>query len=88
MTGCKRTLKLVGLKPKYVARTTRETVAAGGSVVWVWHRDKDFKASAAALGDWTARYGGMWRIGDGQSMAYFSATDDTAEAMKFFVRSA
>lgn len=79
-------LRLANLRPAQVARRTREHVAAGDSVVWVWTKDRDFKRAAAAVGDWRAPHGGMWRLGHGQSVAVFSQHDDAKAALSYFVR--
>ncbi len=82
----KVTLRLREFRPGKIARRTREVVTEGGSVVWLWHRDTDFRRALSALGDWKAPHGGVWRIERGQSMAYFAATADPSAALSYFVR--
>lgn len=80
-------LRLARMRPKKVAEQTRQTVGAGGSVSWVWSKDRDFKRAAQALGDWQAPHGGSWRLGQGQSLAVFaSEAEQSGAALTFWQR--
>lgn len=79
-------MRLANLRPSQVARRTRDQVAQGATVVWIWTKDRDFKRAAAALGGWQAAHGGMWRLGHGQSLATFSQNAPDGAVLAYFVR--
>lgn len=85
-TGERHVLKLGTLRPAQVARRTREHVEQGALVVWVWTKDRDFRRGVAALREWRAPHGGMWRLGHGQSVAAFSQDVPESALLAYFVR--
>ncbi|MGI8530984.1 MAG: hypothetical protein ACR2KO_16095 [Geodermatophilaceae bacterium] len=75
------------LRPRAIAARTRDAVNEGRPVVWLSSREADLRRVAAALDGWQAPHIGSWRLpGEGRRLTYFSATEEPAVAMSYFVQ--